>query len=578
MRCGKRHGLWDCGSDDNRRATADYQGNIMAKLFKKVIVRYLDADGKRVSKDLPGARKVTEKSAKWYGRIPGKPDPVPLCSLKSAAQTMYNKLLGDAAMGTVGLSDPFAEHRDRPLEEHLADWQAFIAAKGKTAKHVRQMIYCTRQVFTGCCFVYLADLSAARVQVFLAELRENNKSVPQFDPTKDKYTKAEVAKLLGVKPGAVPPLVKRHRLAAVGNGKARRFPAETVKALLTIRGAGRCINTSNRYLTAVKAFCRWLVDHGRLDRNPLTVLRGDNAKVDRRHDRRALLLTELRAVFQAARQSGQTFRGLMGRDRAILYAVAAASGFRAGELASLRPGAFDLDAEAPTVTLSAEEAKNGKTAVQPLPPDVAGVLRGYLADRAGNQPVWPGSWCERAADMLRIDLDAAGIPYSVEGPDGPLFADFHALRHSFIALLDKSGATLKEAMQLARHSDPKLTMAVYGRAQLHDLAEAVGRLPALLDEPTEDGRSTLPLTGTDDSGLPSGCRLVAVSGDRGCDSVIAFDKGGEQEDGYNVGRNPKDLQGFAADCEALIAADDTAPCRTRTYNPLIKSQLLCQLS
>jgi hypothetical protein len=28
---------------------------------------------------------------------------------------------------------------------------------------------------------------------------------------------------------------------------------------------------------------------------------------------------------------------------------------------------------------------------------------------------------------------------------------------------------LKEAMQLARHSDPKLTMAVYGCAQLYEL-------------------------------------------------------------------------------------------------------------
>src|SRR5262245_8657481 len=71
--------------------------------------------------------------------------------------------------------------------------------------------------------------------------------------------------------------------------------------------------------------------------------------------------------------------------------------------------------------------------------------------------------------MLRIDLEAAGVPYIVEGPDGPLYADFHSLRDSSIALLDRRGATLKEAMQLARHSDPKLTMAVYGRAQLHDL-------------------------------------------------------------------------------------------------------------
>ena len=42
--------------------------------------------------------------------------------------------------------------------------------------------------------------------------------------------------------------------------------------------------------------------------------------------------------------------------------------------------------------------------------------------------------------MLRGDLAAAGIPYTVEGPDGPLFADFHALRHSFIALFSTRAA------------------------------------------------------------------------------------------------------------------------------------------
>jgi hypothetical protein len=31
-------------------------------------------------------------------------------------------------------------------------------------------------------------------------------------------------------------------------------------------------------------------------------------------------------------------------------------------------------------------------------------------------------------------VDLAGLPYVVEVPDGPLFADFQALRHSFIAL------------------------------------------------------------------------------------------------------------------------------------------------
>src|SRR5438445_3297 len=95
-------------------------------------------------------------------------------------------------------------------------------------------------------------------------------------------------------------------------------------------------------------------------------------------------------------------------------------------------------------------------------------------------PGWPNGtasktirWPARAAEMLRVDLDTCGIPYAVEGPDGPLFADFHALRHSFVALLDRTGASLKQAMHLARHSDPKLTMRRYGRPQLHDLQAAV---------------------------------------------------------------------------------------------------------
>ncbi|MFO0850798.1 MAG: hypothetical protein U0871_19910 [Gemmataceae bacterium] len=34
--------------------------------------------------------------------------------------------------------------------------------------------------------------------------------------------------------------------------------------------------------------------------------------------------------------------------------------------------------------------------------------------------------------MIRPDLDAAGIPFVVGGPDGLRYADFHALRHTFM--------------------------------------------------------------------------------------------------------------------------------------------------
>ena len=123
--------------------------------------------------------------------------------------------------------------------------------------------------------------------------------------------------------------------------------------------------------------------------------------------------------------------------------------------------------------------------------------------------------------MLRIDLDAAGIPYAVEGPDGPLYADFHALRHSFIALLDKSGATLKEAMQLARHTDPKLTMAVYGRRQLHDLG--AGRragCPSCWTRPATEARGRCRRPGRT-AGSPlarPACTALAQAGDTGSDN------------------------------------------------------------
>jgi hypothetical protein len=162
----------------------------------------------------------------------------------------------------------------------------------------------------------------------------------------------------------------------------------------------------------------------------------------------------------------------------------------------LTPGAFDLDATPACAFLGASQTKNRRPVQQPLPADVAAALRDYLADKPVDLPIWPGTWHERAAAMLRLDLDAAGIPYAVAGPDGPQFADFHSLRHAFVSMLDRAGATLKQAMQLARHSDPKLTMKRYGRAHLGDLAGAVDKLPSLL--PTDSATEGARATGTDD--------------------------------------------------------------------------------
>ena len=129
----------------------------------------------------------------------------------------------------------------------------------------------------------------------------------------------------------------------------------------------------------------------------------------------------------------------------------------------------------------------------------ARALRHYLAGRPAAMPVWPGSWPLRAAAMIRIDLSAAAVAYRDQ--EGNV-ADFHALRHSYITLLSRSGASPKVAQELARHSDIRLTMNVYTHAGLYDLAGAVDALPSLLSPCGRPEQITLVATGTDGPAQP----------------------------------------------------------------------------
>ena len=57
--------------------------------------------------------------------------------------------------------------------------------------------------------------------------------------------------------------------------------------------------------------------------------------------------------------------------------------------------------------MQAAYAKNRKEAVQPLPADVADVLRGYLAGKPAEAPFGPGPGQEAPAKMIRGDLAEA---------------------------------------------------------------------------------------------------------------------------------------------------------------------------
>src|SRR5262249_61467225 len=135
---------------------------------------------------------------------------------------------------------------------------------------------------------------------------------------------------------------------------------------------------------------------------------------------------------------------------------------------------------------------------QPLPGFLAEALREYLADKPTGKPVWPGTWTEKAAMMIRRDLAEARAAWLSESKDAEdrqereqtdflayrnaagLVADFHCLRHTFISTLARAGIHPKTAQTLARHSTITLTLDRYSHVGLFDLAGALDRCPSIL--------------------------------------------------------------------------------------------------
>src|SRR4051812_38260873 len=100
----------------------------MPRVFKQQYTRPIPADAQRVThKGKPAVRfkgpdgkmvvaplttkgdKCRVRSKKWYGRVPGSPNAVPLCNDKRAAEQMLNELVKKAEKAKVGLGDPFEE-------------------------------------------------------------------------------------------------------------------------------------------------------------------------------------------------------------------------------------------------------------------------------------------------------------------------------------------------------------------------------------------------------------------------------------------------------------------------------------
>jgi integrase len=394
---------------------------------------------------------------KWYASfsVPGLGRPVRCTgtTCKRAAEQIVAAWEADAsrkrALGIDAAAESLAEQRQRPLAEHLDEFLAYLGAKGTGAGTV--------------------DAAQNRIERILDEA--NAKGCEDLTPA-----------------------------AVLGAMQALRLPGKVTKKGLSNK-------TANHYVTAIKGFSRWLVKDHRIATDPLAGLASRfNVETDRRRVRRNLALDELERIIAAAelqpsvsvprryKDSAGTMRDstvkMSAPYRAWAYRVASVTGLRAGELASLKPTSFNLDGDTPTVVVEAAYSKHRRRDTLPLPADIVPGLRAFLKDLKPAVPVFPLP-AKKGALLLRADMEVARDRWLAEAKTASerrvreesdflrhldsagRVADFHGLRVTFISRVAESGATLKQAMELARHSDPKLTMKTYARVGLANLGGVI---------------------------------------------------------------------------------------------------------
>jgi integrase len=422
----------------------------------------------------------------------------------------------------VGLIDPTTEQVKRPLEDHISEYEAKLKAAHRKPKHIKTTLLYIRSIANASNWGTAAEIQARPVVQFVGRLQDKKQS------------------------------------------------ARTVQA----------------YLTAIKGFTKWLTKEERLPRDPLTSISKHDPKADRKRERRMLLPDEW-PWLRSATLAGPDRFGMLPAERMLLYAVGIQTGLRSNELRSLKRGQLFLEAETPFITCKAQSTKNSKPARQYITADLAEELKAFIATKAPQAPVFtmPESW--DVADMLREDVAAARKSWLATFKHNPAeyqrqeqsdfltpvnhdgeALDFHSLRHTCGAWLAMTGAHPNAVKAVLRHSTITLTMDTYGHLFPGQEADTVARFPDMMN------KEAMSATGTDGKHVGQHVGTSYMLPHQSAPIRIRNDDC-SGEDGLLEVVKPSSL---SIGLHRTASKEESAPSRTRTLNPLIKSQLLCQLS
>jgi len=310
-----------------------------------------------------------------------------------------------------GLLDGSKLEACKTIFEHLNDYKGYMESKGRKSRHIQQEISKIEKAVHGCGFSKLTDINADKFSDYL-------------------YSKLE---------DDVSP------------------------------------RTVNGILVAMRAFLNSLVRMGRIPENPLKCLQQFDVKSDVRRVRRALSDSDFNTLLTVTATQEGIFRCMIGKDWALLFRLAAETGFRWSELRSLTRSHFnDLDSNTPSVSIDGKDTKNGKAYTQPLREVIARDLNDHLRLKLPGAPAFDLPFRDCGYIVMQHYLELAGIPY--KDAAGRVF-DFHALRGQFATSLARNGVSLAAARELMRHSTVDLTAKHYTHLSLEDRREAISKLP-----------------------------------------------------------------------------------------------------
>lgn len=435
------------------------RGYVMASIFKRRATAPIPAGAKIVTKAVRGQTKrvavwsedgrerqapltedgtkiITKEAAtftcqfidsdgKLTRRSTGSPD-------RQTAEQIAAKLEADSLLRRKGLIDPHAEalvkQAARAIDEHIQDFRQALTDRGCSLTHVTQTIRQLRRIVADASIASITDISAASV------------------------------------------------MRAVG----------------MLRQAGCSHRWCNSHITAARSFSRWLHNERRSTIDALAGIGKLNEQVDKRHRRRVLSDEELSWLLAETMRQGRTNYGLCAVDRMMAYSLACGTGLRVSELRSLTPSSFNFN-NSPSVKLQAAHSKRRREDSQPLDASLAQSLATWMRDKPADERLF--RLPHNTSRMLQRDLawardawiDAASGADERARRSGSDFlayrnasgevADFHAFRACFISRVVASGASIKVAQELARHSTPVLTLNTYAKVQLSDVLGSVPAVP-----------------------------------------------------------------------------------------------------